>query len=690
MILLLLAKAPAPAPTTGTPIGLLLALTHLSISSTVIEPDGIASIAALGSPVLSTQSDLDLIYAAWDDFTHPLFRFIVNGTLVIDEDRLLLYDERQTGRLGRAEVDIVLSNADNALTAYLGAALTPRHQVQVLIGARDEGIDYRTQRHTLVILDITPTNFKNSTNALRLRCENNWNKFRTPAASNLAWTAAPIGDIVDDLAAANGIIVNRDASTFWAHTLTRWQSPAGLPAQPVISDLIGDGQRAHALACGRFDPEGKWIVEGLYPSPATDYELADDAAYDSSLAYRGDVATRYQITGNNAQVTGCAPELEALLGEQRIHITNAYTLPATALNDRLLQEATEHRERYYRGTLNLRPDPRLQLWHVVKLYNVANVANGTQFRVTEIRFVYGGGQFAMDLTLRSVTTLATTTVVDVIPIIEPPTPPIGPPPVIPPPEATMSDDFDTYDTGLVLTDYWSFLLGTWSIAEDTTDAAPFVLAQTASGAGRYTALRQGNYVSTNYFYGGIVLKAEGAAGLLAFTIDKDNGYEIEIDSVTNTVELVRWIKGNPYTLHSASRVISINVPYIVGLQRHGKHLRAYCKSLATNTQTIFSAANLIANKVDTTYSQGRVGFTSYGIAARFFSVRAGVSGQFACNYSDRTHPRGHHHCTGAKWYECSGTADRGTWHTETITLPQLARRCKALIDDLRNDHLIHD
>jgi hypothetical protein len=667
----------------GTPT-----LTH------TIAPTGIATASAVGLPVLYEEASLTTIQSAWNNYTKPLFRFVINGTLIIDEDRLLSYEEKQTGRLGRAEATITLDNHDNYLNGL--PELTPRHELIVMIGARVGATAYRARRHTLTILDITPVNFADETAAVEIRCENNWLKFRKPSAANGAWTDETIGDILDDIAGYSGVTIQRDASTCWAYTLDTWQLPAGLPPQPILADLIGDGQRTHAIACARFDAEGIWQVEGIASAPATDVALSVSAnQYDSDIGTYGDIGTRFQVTGNATQETASADDLETLLHEQRIHIVNAYALTSTYVHARLVQEAVEQRERYQRGTLNMRPNCQIQLWHVVTLTDVANISAATQWRITSIYFHYAPSTFSMTIGLRAVATSESVTIITPLPVVTPPPvtqPPeiVNPPPPVLPKDTSVVDNLDDYDAA-----DWEFTSGTWSVQTDlsTTDLdIAHALAQTSTTAARTAAVRQGNYSAANWFSAGIYLTEAGCAGLLAFAVDYRNGYEIKIDSAANTVTLIRWIDGNPYTLATDSQTIDITTGYFIALHRHGKYLRAYCSSHDNyRLCRIFSAANLAANEIDTTFLEGRIGCVSYGARVRFFTLRAGVPPAHTHGeHSDTTKPHGHRHCSGSAWNAPTGNAERSAWDTETCTHTDLARRIKALIDDLKNDYLLHD
>ena len=233
---------------------------------------------------------------------------------------------------------------------------------------------------------------------------------------------------------------------------------------------------------------------------------------------------------------------------------------------------------------------------------------------------------------------------------------------------------------------WQFDGGVWHIYQDS-HAAAYALGQIdTTDTARSTAIRQGDYTASNHFSGGVYLREVGSAGLLAFVIDAGNCYEVKLDADAGTLSLIRWMDGNPYTLVVEILTVDPDVSYLVGLQREGESLRVYC---APPGQSVFAAASLVATASDATYSQGHIGFAAYGINTRYFSVRAGANARYAAEYTDRTDALGHLHADGLVWYEIDGLADRAAWDTETVTLPELARRMKALIDDLKIDRLIN-
>jgi hypothetical protein len=142
------------------------------------------------------------------------------------------------------------------------------------------------------------------------------------------------------------------------------------------------------------------------------------------------------------------------------------------------------------------------------------------------------------------------------------------------------------DTGAA----WDFSSGVWHVYADLS-GIPYSLGQIEQGGQRSTAIKQGNHIATNYFSGGLYLRAAGQAGLLAFATDEDNAYEIKIDSDANTVTLIRWTAGNSYTLHTTSEPIDVDTAYLVGLERDGQYLRIYCKALTQTVDPLFSTTH---------------------------------------------------------------------------------------------------
>jgi hypothetical protein len=175
------------------------------------------------------------------------------------------------------------------------------------------------------------------------------------------------------------------------------------------------------------------------------------------------------------------------------------------------------------------------------------------------------------------------------------------------------------DTG----EAWDFSGGVWHIYNDLSNI-PFALGQIKadSPGSRYVAMRAGSYAITNHIAAGIYLRTNnGTVGVVGFAIDANNCYEIKIDSSSDTLKLVKYVGGTPTELGSLSVATSPNVKYYLALERDiNGYLNGY---LATEGQTVISAATLKFHVLDSTYVSGKIGLSNYGCAARYFYVRAG-------------------------------------------------------------------
>ena len=182
------------------------------------------------------------------------------------------------------------------------------------------------------------------------------------------------------------------------------------------------------------------------------------------------------------------------------------------------------------------------------------------------------------------------------------------------------DDPTTFnDTGRA----WDFFgAGVWHIYQDVTDI-PFALGQIKTDAGtRYVALRAGEYVAENHFACGLLARAAGVVGLIAFAADKDNCYEIRLDTATNTVKLYKRVAGTDTLLDTATKTIDTDINYTVGIKRDGNYLSVYVSAVGVD-DPVFTGTALLLFVDDDTFMGGKIGVVSYGINSRFFQVRAG-------------------------------------------------------------------
>jgi hypothetical protein len=182
---------------------------------------------------------------------------------------------------------------------------------------------------------------------------------------------------------------------------------------------------------------------------------------------------------------------------------------------------------------------------------------------------------------------------------------------------------------------WSMMLGVWHIYQDVVNVLDALGQIRSTASARYTALRTGDAALSNHFAAGVLLRAAGACGLLAFAIDGDNCYEIKIDSAASTVSLIAWVAGVATVLGAAAATFALNTAYYIGLLRDGPLLWV-CVSESGDAFSLFSAAARKLLISDSTYLIGRLGLVSYGVNSRFFHVRAGspehtVSAEFAFN-----------------------------------------------------------
>jgi hypothetical protein len=244
------------------------------------------------------------------------------------------------------------------------------------------------------------------------------------------------------------------------------------------------------------------------------------------------------------------------------------------------------------------------------------------------------------------------------------------------------DDATTFnDTGSA----WDFSAGTWHIYQDVPGLYALGQIDTLATT-RKVGIKTGSYAVSNHIATGLLLREDGAAGMLAMAVDASNGYEIKLDTAGDTAKLLKWVSGTSSELASVSISLAPNTRYYVGLKRSGDYLFAF---LGTTPGNVFSAPNLFAFVNDTTYLQGKVGVTSYGVNSRFFQLRAGSPEHaLTAEYAFTTDPLGHIHATDNGWADATGTPTRSTFVTSTVTTEQLAERVKALIDDLKADGLI--
>ena len=207
-------------------------------------------------------------------------------------------------------------------------------------------------------------------------------------------------------------------------------------------------------------------------------------------------------------------------------------------------------------------------------------------------------------------------------------------------KADPDDSTAFNDTGTA----WDFSGGQWHIYQDLIGIAPYSLGQisTVSPGTRDTALRvMPLYVCSNHFAAGIYLRDDGAASLLAYAQDKDNTYEVKLDSSANTVKLLRWISGSSTELASVSTTIDSGYGYVVGVTRSGDYIDVY---LTGGSLRVFTSPTLIMHVLDTTYLAGRIGLASYDVGSRFFQVRAGSPEHaLTAEYAFATDPQGHIH-----------------------------------------------
>jgi hypothetical protein len=185
----------------------------------------------------------------------------------------------------------------------------------------------------------------------------------------------------------------------------------------------------------------------------------------------------------------------------------------------------------------------------------------------------------------------------------------------------------------------------WTILQDMPGQA-YALAQLKSHATEvYVAIRQGDYTARSHYAAAVLLREDGAAGLLFCAQDGNNGYVLALDTANDAVKLYERSGGVDTEIGSAAYVCAPNTVYYLGLTRDVAAdgtvtLRAYARSTPGNH---FEAVHLKIAVDDDTHGPGSIGVISYGVNARWARVRAGspehaLTAEWAASAKHVTHP----------------------------------------------------
>jgi hypothetical protein len=344
--------------------------------------------------------------ALFSDAVNWLVKLTI-GAVTIDRSRILYYHVHEYGRLGRADLDVVIDNADGAYTS--AAWLKPGQSFTSSEGAVVAGVDTYVQRATW-LMDVPQWgSWRSYSDTIHIKARNNWLLLSTCPEVNTVLNSQTIGAIAAAVLALGGIAsFTDDAAAFWDHTLDKFTIPAGLPLNVSMGILLGDGD-AYARGFGHFSSDGSYTIESIIGDTTADDSIGDtgDARIYGATPYKVPVPTRIIVRGYSRNYSLHLTDLETLIGTRGYQRLNLLQLRGAAVEDRAEQEALELLHQHQRIGLQIDPHIGLELHDVVELYSVSGITSGSKWRVDDIDLKYEPSSLKMTIGARAVQTSVT-------------------------------------------------------------------------------------------------------------------------------------------------------------------------------------------------------------------------------------------------------------------------------------------
>lgn len=324
--------------------------------------------------------------------------FVVGVTpVVLNTERVVSLKLHEYGRLGRADLELVLENSDGAV----GWLLDWVNKFFFLEFGVTAGAEVNTAPLYMWIVTGVKSIGPGQADRLQVSAMNGYRLFNQPVLAGATFTNRSIWTLIHELCDRAGVPVSPEYASFWDHAVRLFTLAADFSLAFYLGQLIGDGDQSYMRAYGRFDTSTLSLSLrrlNLADEPIGLIEAGEVRTVTVLRKAVPSTVTVYGAGGLAAAVkSGVLEEIEVGRFElfQREALTLHQFTQAGVLVERAEMELMDNAESGETYLLECAPDLRWELWDVINVAGLSamtpDAEEPTALRVAEIWLNYGPG-----------------------------------------------------------------------------------------------------------------------------------------------------------------------------------------------------------------------------------------------------------------------------------------------------------